>query len=76
MAGMTVEQWTTLRDKYLLAAEKIASGQSFQVAGRNVTRADLASVMKMIEWCEENIGKLETSGSRTGLRVRYGVSIS
>jgi hypothetical protein len=42
---------TTMRDLYIAAETAVLLGQSFELAGRKLTRADLAEIRKgRLEW--------------------------
>lgn len=41
--------------KYRAALDAIATGQSYEINGRSLSRANLDSVMKTIEWLERRI---------------------
>ena len=42
---------------YKRAALAIATGQSYEINGRSLTRANLKDVRSMIEWLEDRIGR-------------------
>lgn len=44
MAGITVEQAQAQLDAYLAAELAVLSGQSYEIAGRKLTRADLDAI--------------------------------
>jgi len=48
MAGITLTQAQTQLDSYLAAETAVLSGQSYEIAGRKLTRADLASIQQGI----------------------------
>lgn len=43
---------------YKKAAKAIASGQSYELAGRRVTKADLEQVQKHLEWLQQQMAQL------------------
>ena len=49
MAGITLLQAQTQLDAYLAAETAVLTGQSYEIAGRKLTRADLDSIQKGIE---------------------------
>lgn len=48
MAGITLTQAQTQLDAYLAAETAVLSGQSYEIAGRKLTRADLSSIQEGI----------------------------
>jgi hypothetical protein len=48
MAGITQAQAQTQLDVYLAAEVAVLSGQSYEIAGRKLTRADLESIQRGI----------------------------
>lgn len=66
MAGITQEQAQEQLDKYLAAEVAILGSQSYEIAGRKLTRADLADVQKGIALWDERVKAL----SRTALGRR------
>lgn len=58
------------RDQYLKAEEAVLNAQSYSIGSRTVTRADLSEITKMIEYLDDRIETLEsTGGKRQVLRV-------
>ena len=49
MAGITLAQAQSQLDAYLAAETAVLTGQSYEIAGRKLTRADLDSIQKGIE---------------------------
>lgn len=65
---------TTMRDTYLAAEVAILAGQSFELAGRKLTRADLASVVKgRKEWEQRCVDEVAAAAGRSG-GMRYSVA--
>jgi len=58
MAGITVAQAQARLDAYLAAEIKVLAGQSYEIAGRKLTRADLAEIRAGIEICNEQLANL------------------
>ena len=51
MAGITLTQAQTQLDAYLAAETAVLSGQSYEIAGRKLQRADLAQIREgVITW--------------------------
>lgn len=49
--------------RYYKAEEKILKGQSYTIGSRTLTRANLASVQRIIRELEAEVGALEKRGS-------------
>lgn len=49
MAGITLISAQARLDAYLAAEEAVLLNQSYEIAGRRLTRADLASIQRGIE---------------------------
>lgn len=49
MAGITLEQAQAQLASYLTAETKVLAGQSYEIAGRKLTRADLESIQAGIK---------------------------
>lgn len=67
MAGITLAQAESRLTEYLNAEEAILLGQRVIINGKELTRADLASVQKGIDIWQARISRLSRSG---GLSVR------
>lgn len=72
MAGITLAQAKEQLQAYLDASLAVANGQSYSIAGRSLTRANLPEINKAIDKWEAKVKEL-TRGSG-GIRVR-GVKI-
>ena len=66
MAGITQTQAETNLSAWLAASEAVASGQSYSIAGRTLTRADADQVQSMITFWDNKVKSLE----RGGIKVR------
>lgn len=49
MAGITITQAQTQLDAYLAAETAVLGGQSYEIAGRKLTRADLSAIQNGIQ---------------------------
>lgn len=49
MAGITLTQAQTQLDAYLAAETAVLTGQSYEIAGRKLTRADLDSIQQGVK---------------------------
>jgi len=58
-------------DEWKLAETKVAEGQAYAIAGRAMTRANLAEIRQTIQFYSNLIDKLERPGG--GIRIRTGV---
>jgi len=72
MAGITLAQAQAKLEAWLDAEEKIAAGQSYSIAGRSLTRADLKVVGERITYWNNKVQQL-TRG--TGIRVTGGTPV-
>lgn len=61
MAGITLAQAQTQLDSYLAAETAVLSGQSYTIAGRQLTRADLRSIQSGIQIWNERVQALTHS---------------
>lgn len=59
MAGITLVQAQDQLDKYLAAESAILTGQSYEIAGRKLTRADLTAVQVGIKSWDQRVRELE-----------------
>jgi len=64
MAAMTDAQLLTI---YNEALQAVALGQSYEIAGRSLTRANLAQIRETIEWLEARIERASASPATAGI---------
>ena len=70
MAGITLEQAQTTLNSYIAAEIAILASQSYEIAGRKLTRADLQSVQVGIEtWNARVIALSNLQRGRTRSRT-------
>lgn len=69
MAGITQEQAEAQLALYLEAEEKVLSGQSYEIAGRKLQRADLESIQAGITLWDRRVREI-VARSSTGGRSR------
>lgn len=69
MAGITLADAEAQLALWLAASEAIATGQSYSIKDRSLTRANLADVMEQIKFWDSQVKTL----SRTRGRTRYVV---
>lgn len=60
MPGITLDQAQTQLDLYLVAEATVLSGQSYEINGRKLTRANLADIQKGIAFWNGRINALST----------------
>lgn len=58
MAGITQQQAQTQLDAYLAAETAVLSGQSYEIAGRKLTRANLADIQGGIRIWNSRVNEL------------------
>lgn len=56
---------------WLDADAAVATGQSYIMHGRSLTRANASEITQKIQYWEQRVNQLSRGG---GIRVRYGVS--
>lgn len=66
MAGITLAQAQAQLDAYLAAETKVLSGQSYEIAGRKMTRADLAEIRAGVEIWNQRVTSLSQLASGRG----------
>lgn len=66
MAGLTLSQAEARLQQYLAAEEAVLTGQSYTIAGRSLTRADLVDIQKGIEIWNSRAVTLSASAAGTG----------
>lgn len=68
MAGITQEQAETRLTEYMTAEQTVLSNQSYTIAGRTLTRANLREIRDGITFWETKVKRL----TRGGLKMRFG----
>jgi len=66
MAGITLAQAEAQLTLYLAAEEKVLLGQSYELLGRRLTRADLADIQAGIKTWNDRVTTLSAVSSRGG----------
>ncbi|MGH6719359.1 MAG: DUF6148 family protein, partial [Alphaproteobacteria bacterium] len=65
MAGITLAQAEAKLATWLAADDAVARGQSYSVAGRQLTRANLQEIREAVTWWDGKVKRLaRTSGAR------------
>lgn len=73
MAGITLTQAEDHLALWIAADAAVATGQSYSVRGRQLTRADAAEIRQNLDYWEGKVKSLARTGGSGGARVRYGV---
>lgn len=70
MAGITLAQAQAQLDAWIAADAAVAQGQSYEISGRKLTRADAGEVTAKIEYWNAKVQQLSNSASgRTRART-------
>jgi hypothetical protein len=72
MAKYTLTFAQSQLDKYVLAEDKVLSGQSYSIGGRSLTRANLADIREAIEYWASQV---ESISSGTGRVVMWRIIV-
>lgn len=67
MAGITKTQAETILTEYRAALSAVLLGQSYSIAGRTVTKANLAEIERGVRGWDATVKRL----NRGGMKVRY-----
>lgn len=70
MAGITLTQAEARLTEYMNAETAALQGQSYSIAGRALTRANLGEIRDGIKYWNDKISEL--SINRTGIKIRGG----
>ena len=71
MAVFTKEMCQKKLNTWLAAEEAVATGQSYQIGSRMLTRADLASVRKQIDYWNNKVEQAEAVEQNHGRNRTY-----
>jgi hypothetical protein len=69
MAGITLAQAQTQLDAYLAAETAVLSKQSYEIAGRKLTMADLGEIQNGIKIWNERVQSLSRSATGRGRSI-------
>lgn len=72
MAGITLEQAQAKLERWLAADDAVASGQSYSIDGRSLSRADAAEIRANIDYWEAKVNRLSRGG---GIRIFGGTPV-
>ena len=71
MSGITLDEAKESLRLWLEAERAVATGQSYKIGSRSLTRANLSDIAARITYWRNEVAKLESG--RTGARVLRGV---
>jgi hypothetical protein len=71
MSGVTAAQAEAQLAAYLAAETAVLLGQSYTIAGRSLTRANLKDIREGIEYWSAKAA----SAARTGIKIRGGTPV-
>jgi len=66
MAGITLAHAEAQLALYLAAEEKVLAGQSYEIAGRKLQRADLATIQEGVKTWDARVKELAARASSRG----------
>ncbi|MFS2004620.1 DUF6148 family protein [Duganella sp. CT11-25] len=66
MAGITLQLAQAQLESYLAAETAALAGQSYEIAGRKLTRADLATIQTGITLWNRRVGELASRATGRG----------
>jgi hypothetical protein len=66
MAGITLAQAESKLATWLDAEDKVATNQSYSIAGRSLTRADLSEIRETITYWDNKVQNLMRGGIKIG----------
>jgi hypothetical protein len=69
MSGITLEKAQSQLDAYLAAEAAVLASQSYEIAGRKLTRANLSEIQQGISTWDARVKKLDRS-ARGSTRAR------
>lgn len=70
MAGITLAQAQAQLDAWIAADTAVATGQSYSIGGRSLSRANAAEITNKIDYWSAKVAQLSRGN---GIRIRYGV---
>ena len=73
MAGITLEQAQTQLETYLAAEVAVLANQSYEIAGRKLTRADLQAIQFGVKTWDDRVKSLSSraNGRRRNRTIIY-----
>lgn len=73
MAGITLAQAEAQLAAWIAASTAVASGQSYSIAGRSLTRVDAGEIRSTIDYWDGKVRSL-TAAASGRRRTRYAVT--
>ncbi len=75
MTGITLEIAKKHLDMWLEAESQVAINQSYSIAGKTFTRANLAEIRKQIEYWSNKVTQLQNIAKKKGRNRVYRVVV-
>lgn len=69
MAGITLAQAEAQLTTWLTASTAVAAGQSYEIAGRRLTRVNAAEIQSQIDYWDRKAKELTYSATRSRART-------
>lgn len=69
MAGITIEQAQAKLDQYLAAEEAVLTGQSYEINGRKLSRANLETIQAGVDLWNGRVKELTASAAGRSRRI-------
>lgn len=66
MSGITLAQAQAQLDAWLAASLAVSQGQSYEISGRRLMRADAAEVTRNVQYWQQQVSLLTQVSSRRG----------
>jgi hypothetical protein len=73
MAGITLVQAEAQLTAWIAASTAVASGQSYSIAGRSITRADAKEIRESITYWDTQVKRLSRGG---GIGVKFATPVT
>lgn len=70
MAGLTLAQAQAQLDTWIAASTAVASGQSYSIAGRSLSRVDAGEIQRQIVFWDSKVKEMTASAAGVR-RTRY-----
>lgn len=75
MPSITLEAAEKTLEEYIKAERIVLTGQSYTIANRSLTRADLKVIRDGVDYWNDKVKEIELEASRgkAGIKIRRGV---
>lgn len=73
MAGITLAKAQAQLDLWIEADAKVASGQSYSIGNRSLSRADAGEITRKIDYWDGKVKQLTAAASGRGYGTKYVV---